>query len=60
MRMTRKALREKIKSQSDGIHLAYKKYKKGIYSKQEYELEIEKLDNNFNGNDTKSLTGETL
>ena len=47
MSMTRKALREKIKSQTDAIHLAYKKFKQGIYSQKELELEFERLDNEF-------------
>tara|TARA_Y100001973_G_C5165110_1_gene315666 strand:+ start:714 stop:887 length:174 start_codon:yes stop_codon:yes gene_type:complete len=47
MRISRKALREKIKSQTDGFQLAYKKYKQGIYSKKEYDLEVERLDNDF-------------
>ena len=48
MRMTKKALTEKMKSQTDAMHLAYKKYKQGIYSENEYELEIERLDTLFN------------
>ena len=47
MRMTKKALTEKMKSQTDAMHLAYKKYKQGISSENEYELEIERLDTLF-------------
>ena len=36
-----------MKSSSDAMHLAYKKYKQGIYSENEYELEVERLDNEF-------------
>ena len=52
----KKALSAKLQLQTYGIKLAYKKYKQGIYSKKEYDLEMQRLDNDFE----KFLSGGTV
>ena len=47
MRISRKALRARIELQTNRIKSAYRKYKQGAYSKKEYDLEMERLDNDF-------------
>jgi hypothetical protein len=43
----KKALGEKLQLQTEGMKSAYRKYKQGIYSKKEYDLEMQRLDNDF-------------
>ena len=47
MRISRKALREMLELQTAGMKSAYKKFKQGTYSKKEYDLEMQRLDNDF-------------
>jgi phage protein U len=56
MRISKKALGERLQLQTEGMKSAYKKFKQGTYSKKEYDLEMQRLDNDFE----KFLSGGTV